>query len=65
MKNSQEKVATSIFRHSMTGNSLVRCQIWPNFEFIQALMYVITTCKYEEVPIKNSGEKVATPFSPF
>ena len=35
--------------------------IWPNFELIQALMYVIITCKYEKDPIKNNQEKVATP----
>ena len=38
-------------------------RIWPNFKLIQALMYVILTCKYEMDPIKNSREKVATPFS--
>ena len=37
-------------------------QIWPNFEFIQALMYVIITCNYEKDPIKNNREKEATPF---
>ena len=31
--------------------------IWPNVELIQALMYVIITCKLEKDPIKNSGEK--------
>ena len=36
--------------------------IWPNFELIQALMYVIITCKYEKDPIKNNREKVATLF---
>ena len=36
--------------------------IWPNFELIQALMYVIITCKYEKDPIKNNREKEATPF---
>ena len=35
--------------------------IWPNFKLIQALMYVIITCKYEKDPIKNNRE-VATPF---
>ena len=39
-------------------------RIWPNFKLIQALMYVIVTCKYEMDPIKNSREKVATPFVP-
>ena len=37
-------------------------RILPNFKLIQALMYVIVTCKYEMDPIKNSREKVATPF---
>ena len=36
--------------------------IWPNFELIQALMYVIITCKYEKDPMKNKREKGATPF---
>ena len=36
--------------------------IWPNFKLIQALMYVIITCKYEKDPIKNNGEKEATVF---
>ena len=39
-------------------------RIWPNFKLIQALMYVIVTCKYEIDPIKNSREKVATQFFP-
>ena len=38
--------------------------IWPNFELIQALMYVINTCKYEKDLIKNHREKVETLFSP-
>ena len=36
--------------------------IWPNFKLIQALIYVIITCKYEKDSIKNNREKVATPF---
>ena len=36
--------------------------IWPNFKLIQALMYVIITCKYEKEPIKNNREKAARPF---
>ena len=39
-------------------------RIWPNFKLIQVLMYVIVTCKYEMDPIKNTGEKVATPCVP-
>ena len=37
--------------------------IWENFELIQALMYVISTCKYEKDPIKNNREKVAVQLS--
>ena len=51
INSNQEKVATSIFR---AGNSVVRGRIRPNFELIQALMYVILICKYEKDPIKNS-----------
>ena len=39
-------------------------RMWPNFKIIQALMYVIITCKYEKDPIKNSQEKVETSFFP-
>ena len=52
MKNSREKVATSNFRRSRAGNSVVRGWIWPNFELVQALMYAIVTSKYEKDPIK-------------
>ena len=38
--------------------------IWPNYELIQALMYVLITCKYEKDLIKNSGENVMTSFYP-
>ena len=44
------------------ANSVVRGRIWPNFKLIQALMYVIITCKYEKDPMKNNPEKAATPF---
>ena len=40
-------------------------RIWLNFKLIQALMYVIVTCKYEKDPIKNSQEKVASLFFPY
>ena len=46
------------------ANSVVRGRIRPNFELMQALMYVIVTCKYKKDPIKNSRENVMTPFSP-
>ena len=41
---------------------MVHGRIWPNFKLIQALMYVIITCKYGKDPIQNNWEKVATPF---
>ena len=36
--------------------------IWPNFDLIQALMYVIITCKYEKDPIKNIRELEKVPW---
>ena len=50
-------MATSIFIRSKAVNSVVRDRIWPNFEIIQALMYVIVTCKYEKGPIKTAEKK--------
>ena len=44
--------------------SVVRGRIRPNFELMQALMYVIVTGKYKKDLIKNSRENVMTPFSP-
>ena len=41
-----------------------RSRIWPNFKLIQALMFVIVTCKYEIDLINNSREKEATPIFP-
>ena len=52
----------SIFQTLRAANSVVRGRIWPNFKLIQALMYVIITCKYEKDSIKNNREKGATPF---
>ena len=48
---------TSFFKRLRAANSVVRGQIWPNFKLIQALMYVIITCKYEKDPIKNNQKK--------
>ena len=64
INSDREKVATSIFRRSRAANSVVSSGIWPKFELIQALMYVLVTCKYEKDRIKNSRENVETPFSP-
>ena len=38
--------------------------IWPNFELVRDVMYVLVTCKYEEDQIKNEGAKVVTSFFP-
>ena len=65
IKKHRENVATlffSIITQSVAMETSSR--IWPNFKLIQALKYVIVTCKYEMDPIKNSREKVATPFFP-
>ena len=65
IKNSREKVATPFFSIITLFVAMETSSwIWPNFKLIQALMYVIVTCKYEMDPIKNSREKVATPFLP-
>ena len=52
------------FRRSRAANSAVGGLIWPNFELLPALMHVIVTCKYEKDRMKNSREKLATPFFP-
>ena len=52
------------FRRSRAANSVVHGRISPNFELIQALIYIIITCKYEMNPIKNLRENVMTPFFP-
>ena len=59
---SEKKWKDQFFRCLRAANSVVRGWIWPNFKLIQALMYVIITCKYEKDPIKNNREKVAKPF---
>ena len=59
---SEKKWKHQFFRRLKAANSVVLCRIWPNFKLIQALMYVIITCKYEKNPIKNNREKEETPF---
>ena len=59
---SEKKLIDQFFRRLRAANSVVRGRIWLNFKFIQALMYVIITGKYEKDPIKNNREKVATRF---
>ena len=64
MKNSREKVETPFFPIiTLSVTMETSGWIWPNFKLIQALMYVIITCKYEKDPFKNSREKVETSFS--
>ena len=55
---SEKKWKHQFFRRLRATNSVVCSRIWPNFKLIQALMYVIITCKYEKDPIKNNREKV-------
>ena len=50
---SEKKWKHQFFRRLRAANSVVRGRIWPIFKLIQALMYVIITCKYEKDPIKN------------
>ena len=66
MKNSRGKVETLLFFFIIALSVTMETSgwIWPNFKFIQALMYVIITCKYEKYPIENSREKVETSFFP-
>ena len=62
INSNRKSDAIDFFRHSRAANSIVCGLIWSNFKLIQVLMYGILTCKYEKDPIKNSREKVATPF---
>ena len=55
MKNSREKVETPFFPIiTLSVTMETSGWIWPNFDLIQALMYVINTCKYDKDPIKNN-----------
>ena len=58
MENSREKVETPFFPIiTLSATMETSGRIWPNVKLIQALMYVIITCKHEKDLIKNSGEK--------
>ena len=73
IKNSREKVDT-LFSHykpmgiffirSSAANSAVGGSIKLKFKLVPALMHVIVTCNYEKERMKNSREKVDTPFFP-
>ena len=47
-------------RRSRADNSAVLGPIWPNFELVRDVIYVLVTCKYEGDPIKNEGARVVT-----
>ena len=68
-ENDRIKTAEKTWQHRFSIITLsvameTGSRIWPNFKLFQALMYVIVTFKYEMDPMKNSREKVATPFFP-
>ena len=69
MKRTRGKTAQKKWRHrffpiiTLSVTMETSGWIWPNFKLIQALMYIIITCKYEKDPIKNSQEKVEISFS--
>ena len=52
-----------IFSDFQGQQSAVGGPIKPKFELVRALMHVIIACKYEKDQMKNSREKVETPFS--
>ena len=47
------------------GYSAVLGRIELKFKLIQAYMIVLITCKNDEDPIKNEGDRVLTTFPPF
>ena len=48
IENSREKVATPFFSIITLSVAMgTSSRIWPNFKLIQALMYVIINCKYQ------------------
>ena len=59
---SDKKWKHQFFRRLRAANYVVHGRIWLNFKLIQALIYVIITCKYEKDPINNNREKVPAPF---
>ena len=58
MKNTEpRKSEDTIFPIITLSNIETNGWIWPNFKHIQALMYVIITCKYEKDPIEKTAQK--------
>ena len=70
IKNEGARVLTRLhvydvfFRCSRATNSEVSGGILPKFELTQTFIVVLVTCKNEEDPIKNEGDRVLTKFSP-
>ena len=71
IKNEGARVVTTFFpiisyiicvfsRRSKVANSAAQSLIWQNFKLVRDLMVVLVTCKNEEVPIKNEGDRVLT-----
>ena len=50
------------FRRSRAAYSPVGGPIRQQFDLVRALMHVIIACKYEKDRMKNSQDKVETPF---
>ena len=44
----------------MAADSVVGGRVWPKIKLIQAFMGVLVTCKKEEDPFKNEGDRVVT-----
>ena len=47
----------------MAGNSVVSGRLWLKFEFIQAYMHVLVSCKNEEDPVKMMAVECSQHFS--
>ena len=65
IKNNPRKSGNIVFQIiSLSVAMKTSGWIWPNFEVIQAFIYVLIDCKYEKDQMKNSGENVMMSFSP-
>ena len=54
ISSKEKKFQHRFFGRSRAANSVVRDLIWPNFELIQALMYVIVPANMKNDLINNS-----------
>ena len=64
MKNSREKVETPFFPIiTLSVTMETSGWIWPNFELIQALMYVIITCNMKRIRSRTAQKKWRHHFS--